>query len=135
MKWKETKILYLILLVTVIFFTVLLIIFINPAHSYYQSNHPQGLDKYPQLKQICACESVGDKDAEPRHFNEDGTVLIGEIDDRDIGSCQISTHWWGDTAKELGYNLWSKEGNINFAIYLYKTQGSHLWEQSSKCWG
>lgn len=89
----------------------------------------------PALKRICACESVGDPNAEPQHFESDGvTVLTGRLNNNDIGLCQISTTYWLDVAKELGYDIYTEQGNIAMANYIYEYNGSQPWFWSQHCW-
>ena len=39
-----------------------------------------------------------------------------------------------DEAAKLGYNIYTVEGNVAFAKYLYNKYGSDPWSSSSKCW-
>jgi hypothetical protein len=90
---------------------------------------------YPELVPICGCESVGNKDAIPRHFNSDGTVLRGHVDPRDTGMCQINTHYWLETANELGFDIETEQGNIKMANWIYDQSGPKPWKWSAGCHG
>lgn len=85
------------------------------------------------LKIRCACESVGDPLAEPRHFDEKGNVLRGKENPQDIGMCQINLDVHGKRAKELGLDLFKEEDNKKYAIILYNEKKEH-WKYSKKCW-
>jgi len=80
------------------------------------------------LLDIAKCES-GD-----RQFNEDGEVIRGRINPLDIGRFQINLHYHGDRAKELGIDLFTLEGNTEYALMLYKEQGTQPWLWSAHCW-
>lgn len=88
----------------------------------------------PELKAICAAESVGDWNAEPIQFNPDGTVLRGRINPNDIGQCQINEPTWGKTAKELGFDIYTSNGNRQIANYIYETRGNQDWKYSKAGW-
>lgn len=93
----------------------------------------------PELYPICACESSksGKKTGTPRQFNSDGTVKRGKINPNDIGMCQINTEPRNGhlvQAKKLGFDVFTEEGNINYANWLYKKKGSQPWNWSKDCW-
>jgi hypothetical protein len=86
------------------------------------------LKDMPILKKVALCESRS------RQFNEDGSVLRGEYNPQDVGIMQINEKYHLDTANKLGYNIYTLEGNIDYAKYLYRTQGLKPWTYSSHCW-
>lgn len=88
----------------------------------------------PQLKAICSCESVGRWNAEPKHWDSKGNVLKGKLTPDDKGQCQINEYYHGETAKKMGIDIYSFNGNRQYANYLYETQGTQPWSASSKCW-
>jgi hypothetical protein len=90
-------------------------------------------DGYSELKHICSCESWGDPNKEPREF-KDGSVLYGFPNPKDVGACQINTPIWGAQAQKLGDDLYSYDGNIAFAKWLYNQQGNKPWGWSKSCW-
>ena len=75
--------------------------------------------------QISQCES------KLRQFNDDGSVVRGPT--KDIGLFQIAP-FWIPTAKKLGYDVFTERGNISFALWLYKQQGTSPWNSSKYCW-
>jgi hypothetical protein len=82
----------------------------------------------PIMTEVARCESRF------RHFTKYGDVLRGEINDDDIGVMQINEHYHEDTADKLGYNLYSIDGNLGYARYLYEKEGVKPWKSSRKCW-
>lgn len=82
----------------------------------------------PILKRIAFCESQN------RQFNEVGGVLRGHINSQDVGFMQINEKYHLGTATKLGLNIYTLEGNIDYAKYLYRTQGVKPWVHSSHCW-
>jgi hypothetical protein len=82
----------------------------------------------PVLKRIAFCES-GD-----RHFDAHGNVIRGKVNPEDIGRFQINQAMWGKNAEKLGYDIFSEEGNLLMALYLYEKQGTRPWVYSQKCW-
>ena len=90
---------------------------------------------YKQLERICSCESHGDPNQIPRQF-KDGEVLRGTPNRNDIGECQINQPTWGTTAKKLGYDIWTEEGNVKMAKWIYDNDPRHAknWSWSESCW-
>ena len=82
----------------------------------------------PILIAIAQCESNF------RQFNPDGTVVRGKVDSHDVGIMQINETYWLDKSKSLGDDIYTAEGNVAYAKYLYDKQGTDPWNSSSKCW-
>lgn len=87
----------------------------------------------PELKTICACESVGNWNAEPTQ-TRNGKLLRGRTTPEDVGACQINEHYHLENAKKLGFNIYLWTGNVGYANYLMTTQGTRPWSASKKCW-
>lgn len=85
-------------------------------------------DDIPELVGVAQCESHF------RHFDKNGRVLRGYVNKSDIGVMQINEYYHGKKAEELGYDLYSIEGNMLYARYLYNREGLTPWLSSSKCW-
>jgi hypothetical protein len=88
----------------------------------------------PALTRICGCESSGNPLLAPQQFKPDGTVFRGVINSHDIGMCQINEHWNGATATAHGWDIYTTEGNIKMANWMYKNQGLAPWGWSKSCW-
>jgi hypothetical protein len=82
----------------------------------------------PIMKKIAYCES------RYRQFNENGTVLRGFVNSQDVGVMQINEKYHLADSKKLGYDIYTLEGNVDYAKHLYRTQGVKPWVHSSKCW-
>ena len=82
----------------------------------------------PILVDIARCESNF------RQYDENGDIIRGRVDRNDLGVMQINEHYQGDTAKKLGLDIYTVEGNIAYAKHLYEEQGTQPWISSSKCW-
>lgn len=85
--------------------------------------------KYPVLAEIAFCEST------MRQYDSKGNVVRGKVDRRDVGIMQINQGYHGAAAEKLGYDLLTAEGNLGYALYLYKAQGTRPWNASKPCWG
>ena len=77
---------------------------------------------------IAECES------QFRKFNKSGDILRGEVNHRDVGVMQINEYYHQDTASSLGYNLYTLDGNLAYARYLYKKEETVPWQSSASCW-
>ncbi|MGM0629012.1 MAG: hypothetical protein ACQESA_01130 [Patescibacteria group bacterium] len=82
----------------------------------------------PAMINVAQCESNF------RHFNESGSVLKGNINSSDIGVMQINETYHGKKAEELGIDIYTKEGNMEYAMYLYENEGLTPWSASEHCW-
>ena len=91
-------------------------------------------DLPPTLKTLCSCESRGDPSVEPWQFLPDGTVIIGLIHPPDTGACQINTKAHGNRLEELGIDVFTEHGNVEFAMILYNEAGTTPWGASEACW-
>ena len=80
------------------------------------------------LQKIAYCES-GDN-----HFNKDGRVIRGKINNLDIGRYQINLLYWNDKAKELGLDIFDEDDNETMATWIYDNHGTKPWKWSKKCW-
>lgn len=97
---------------------------------------PEKVTLAPALKRVCSCESTGRPDREPTQFEADGvTVLRGRINNQDIGMCQVNLKYHKVSADKLGLDLFTEEGNIKYANWLYKNEGLTPWNWSRACWG
>ena len=82
----------------------------------------------PVLIAIAECESHF------RQFDKNGSVLRGKALPEDIGIMQINERYHTKTARAHGNDLYTIEGNLAYARYLYKAQGTTPWLASAKCW-
>jgi hypothetical protein len=82
----------------------------------------------PILVAIAECESGF------RQFNPDGTVVRGIVDKQDVGVMQINEKYWLDKSKSLGDDIYTIQGNVAYAKYLYAKEGTDPWSSSQKCW-
>lgn len=82
----------------------------------------------PALQAICNAESGG------KQFKADGHVTRGHINPSDIGICQINEPYWNDKARDLGFDIFTEEGNKKMAIWLFEHQGTEPWNSSKAAW-
>lgn len=82
----------------------------------------------PILSKIAFCESTF------RQFNEQGDVLRGKVNSRDVGVMQINEFYHLERAQELGLDIYTLEGNMAYAKDLYERKGVSPWVHSSDCW-
>jgi len=83
----------------------------------------------PIMSAIAQCES---------HYHQyaaDGSVYRGKINNQDVGVMQINEHYHALTAKQLGLDLYTIQGNVAYAQYLYDKEGTAPWVSSQPCWG
>lgn len=82
----------------------------------------------PILIEIAWCESRF------KQFNEDGIVIRGRVNNKDVGVMQINEKYHSDDAESKGYDIYTVEGNIAFGKHLYEKFGTSPWNASAKCW-
>jgi hypothetical protein len=77
---------------------------------------------------IAQCESS------LRQFEAPNHVLRGRQVESDVGIFQVNVEYHGSKAKEMGINLYTLDGNIQYAKYLYDRNGTKDWLASRRCW-
>ncbi len=77
---------------------------------------------------IAFCESTS------RQFARDGDVLRGKKNPNDLGLFQINQKYHLEKSRELGFDIRTTEGNIDYAMWLLKHEGSRHWRSSKNCW-
>jgi hypothetical protein len=82
----------------------------------------------PILIDIAECESNF------RQTDKDGEIFRGVRNPLDVGVMQINEKYHLKESKKLGYDIYSVEGNIAYARFLYEKEGARPWLASSKCW-
>jgi hypothetical protein len=82
----------------------------------------------PILAEVARCES------QFRQVGKDGKVLRGRVVPDDLGVMQVNAYFHEDTAKKLGFDLYSLDGNLAYAKNLYERQGLRPWSASAPCW-
>lgn len=82
----------------------------------------------PVLAEIAKCESRF------RHLGKSGKVLRGELSGEDVGVMQINEFYHEERAEKLGLNLHTLDGNLAYAKWLYRKEGTLPWSSSSRCW-
>jgi hypothetical protein len=82
----------------------------------------------PILVDIARCESNF------HQYDKNGNIVRGRVNSADIGVMQINEKYHAETAKKLGIDLYTVEGNVAYAKHLYAEQGAQPWISSSKCW-
>jgi hypothetical protein len=82
----------------------------------------------PILVEIARCESTFSQ------FDKNGNVVRGIVNNQDVGVMQINEKYHASTALALGHDLYTIEGNTDYAKHLYLEQGAAPWKASQKCW-
>lgn len=77
---------------------------------------------------IAFCEST------MRQFDTTGQVLRGIENSKDVGLFQINEGYHIQESQNAGYDIYTTEGNIDYAIELIKESGVRHWKASQKCW-
>lgn len=82
----------------------------------------------PIMIDIARCESRF------RQTDKNGNVIRGEVNSLDVGVMQINEKYHLEDSKKLGYNIYTIDGNMAYARYLYEKEGARPWISSSPCW-
>lgn len=88
----------------------------------------QSFKETPILAEIARCESTF------RQYDRDGKALRGVVNSDDIGVMQINRSYHEEDARKLGLDIYTLQGNIEFAKVLYGKYGDKPWVHSSPCW-
>lgn len=101
---------------------------VNATTSPYESEVKEYFKDTPVLARIAYCESKF------RQYDKDGDVLRGVVTPNDIGIMQVNEYYHGIAAQKLGFDIYGVEGNLGYAKWLYKKEGTKPWISSAKCW-
>ena len=82
----------------------------------------------PILIEVAKCESHFTQ------FTKSGNVFRGEALPSDVGVMQINEGYHDAQARQLGFDIYTIDGNLAFAKALYERYGDDPWTSSSKCW-
>jgi len=83
----------------------------------------------PIMVDISKCESHF------RQYSSSGAVYRGVKNNQDVGVMQINERYHLDTTKKLGIDIYTVEGNVAYARYLFEKEGVAPWASSQPCWG
>ncbi len=82
----------------------------------------------PELIEVAWCESSF------RHYDRYGRVKRGLENNSDIGVMQINAFYHEKTARSLGLDIYTLQGNLDYARWLYGREGLVPWNHSRSCW-
>jgi len=82
----------------------------------------------PIMIDVARCESTY------RQFDENGEILRGKVNSKDVGALQVNEYWHLETSKKLGLDIYTLEGNLAYGRYLYSQNGTRDWNASKHCW-
>jgi hypothetical protein len=77
---------------------------------------------------VASCES------QLRQFDKDGTVLRGRVNPDDIGIFQINSFYHEADYLKMGIDVFTPEGNVRYAKFIYDRDGLAPWVHSKTCW-
>lgn len=78
--------------------------------------------------EISRCES------NLRQYDRTESVVRGEINNLDVGAFQINEKYHLERSQELGFDIETTDGNIEYAMWLMKKEGTKPWIWSKPCW-
>lgn len=82
----------------------------------------------PVMIDIARCESKF------RQFTDAGNVLYGGAGGGMVGVYQFYEQIHSGTAKSLGFDLSTLDGNVGYARHLYNEEGTTPWNSAIDCW-
>jgi hypothetical protein len=83
----------------------------------------------PIMQKIAYCESRN------RQYDKDGSIFRGVVNNKDVGIFQINERYHLSDSKKMGVDIYSVDGNMEYARHLYESQGTQPWSSSRPCWG
>lgn len=82
----------------------------------------------PVLAKVAKCES------QFRQVDANGDVLRGTANQFDVGVMQINEKYHLDRSENLGMDIYTLGGNLEYARALYNQSGTAPWSSSKACW-
>jgi hypothetical protein len=93
------------------------------------------------LLDIAWCESRNNQSAIGYNYRtrtitlEDGSTTTEKyVWSKDIGTFQINDFYHLETARKMGFDIYTVEGNTQYALFLYNSNGTRDWNPSKPCW-
>ena len=93
------------------------------------------------LLDISWCESRDDQNKVGYNYRyrtvtlSDGSTTTEKyLWSKDIGRFQINDYYHAEAAKALGMDIYTVEGNTQYALVLYNSNGTKDWNPSKPCW-
>jgi len=83
----------------------------------------------PIMVEIAKCES------QFIQFDKDGSIHRGVINHADVGIFQINEYYHLKESKNKKMDIYTVEGNLEYARHLYENEGTEPWSASAPCWG
>lgn len=69
-----------------------------------------------------------------KHYDSNGGLLRGHRNKNDVGVMQINEFYHADNALHMGYDLYTPQGNLGYAKWLFERHGTEPWFYSRGCW-
>ncbi len=82
----------------------------------------------PVMIEIARCESKF------RQFTDAGNVFRGGYDNNMVGVFQFYESVHQQAADDLGYDIATLQGNLDYATYVYGVSGTTPWNSAYDCW-
>jgi len=81
----------------------------------------------PVMIEIARCESKF------RQFADSGNVLRGGVGGQMVGVFQFFDRYHTSPAYDLGFDIETLEGNLEYARYVYEREGTSPWSSARHC--
>lgn len=86
------------------------------------------------IKELHLLQRIAKAESDKRQHKTGGSLLRGYYNPHDIGYFQINEIHHGRRAATLGFDIFTLEGNVGYAVHLYKTEGAKPWNWSIGGW-
>jgi hypothetical protein len=73
---------------------------------------------------------IAERESQFNQNEKDGTPYRGRQNWKDVGVMQINEDTWLRKSQSLGYNIYTLEGNLKFALWLFQKEGFKPWKSS-----
>lgn len=83
----------------------------------------------PIMHKVAFCESRNTQ------FDARGKIHRGVVNSKDVGIFQINEKYHLKRAQKMGIDIYSVEGNMEYARILFEESGTQPWSASKPCWG
>jgi soluble lytic murein transglycosylase-like protein len=70
-----------------------------------------------------------------RQYDTSGSIVRGKVNSKDVGIFQINEDYHLAVSQQLGIDIYTTRGNIEYGVALIKKEGSQPWVSSKPCWG
>jgi hypothetical protein len=95
---------------------------------------PPIIEETPKIEVPAVMVRIAKCESPEGQFHPDGTLVRGKTNPNDVGKYQINETCHLERAQKMGMDIHTEKGNEEYAMFLYRSEGTTPWNNSKSCW-